>query len=139
MAKGEFAECKGCICFGLRRAARRMTQHYRRVLRPSGLMGTQFSLLVSLAQAGPLPMTQLAARLGLERTSLTRNLKPLEAKGWVSIDEDDDRRVRVVRITPAGRAKARAALPLWRKAQATATRAVPGAELAALAAALGRR
>jgi DNA-binding MarR family transcriptional regulator len=139
MARSEFGECRDCVCFALRHAARRMTQHYRRMLRPSGLMGTQFSLLVSLAEAGPLPMTRLAARLGLERTSLTRNLKPLAAKGWVSVDEDDDRRVRRVRITPSGRAKARAALPLWRKAQATAATAVPGAQLEALAAALRKR
>jgi DNA-binding MarR family transcriptional regulator len=138
MSNGEFGECRDCICFALRRAARRMTQHYQRALRPSGLMGTQFSLLVSLAEAGPLPMTRLAERLGLERTSLTRNLKPLEAKGWVSVAEDEDRRVRLVRITPAGRAKARAALPLWRKAQATAAAAVSGRQLAAVAAALGR-
>jgi DNA-binding MarR family transcriptional regulator len=102
-----------------------VTQHFDRMMRPSGLRTTQFTLLVTLAELGPMPMTRLAARLGLERTSLTRNLKPLEAKGWVTVEADADRRVRNVGITVAGRAKARTALPLWRKAQAGAAALSP--------------
>jgi DNA-binding MarR family transcriptional regulator len=125
MPDDEFRECRACHCYALRRAARLVTQHYDRILRPSGLRTTQFTLLVGLAQRGPIPLTRLASMLGLERTSLTRNLKPLTAKGWVTVTPDADRRVRSVGITPQGKAKARAALPLWRQAQATAAVAAP--------------
>lgn len=117
---GEFDDCQRCLCFALRRGARAITQHYDRLLRPAGLRTTQFTLLVMLEKAGPLPMARLAERLGLERTTLTRNLAPLERQGWVTVGENDDRRVRLIGITPQGRAVARAALPLWRKAQASA-------------------
>jgi DNA-binding MarR family transcriptional regulator len=120
MSDDEFHECRACHCYALRRAARLVTQHYDRILRPSGLRTTQFTLLVGLAQRGPIPLTRLAGMLGLERTSLTRNLKPLTAKGWVTVVPDADRRVHSVGITAEGKAKARAALPLWRQAQATA-------------------
>jgi DNA-binding MarR family transcriptional regulator len=125
MTDGEFQECRVCHCYALRRAARLVTQHYDRLMRPVGLRATQFTLLVALAENGPMPMTRLAARLGLERTSLTRNLKPLEAKGWVAVAADTDRRVHTVAITAPGRAKARAALPQWRKAQAGAAAVSP--------------
>jgi DNA-binding MarR family transcriptional regulator len=116
----DFAPCGGCTCFALRRAARVMSQHYARHLRPTGLRGTQFTLLANLVAAGPMPMNRMARRLDVERTTLTRNLKPLLAKGWITITEDEDRRVHMVSITAKGRAAARAALPAWHKAQATA-------------------
>lgn len=118
----EFGECGGCICFRLRRAARMITQHYDHHLRPAGLRATQFTLLATLAQTGPMPMHRLASHLGLERTTLTRNLRPLEARRWVTVGQDEDRRVRSIRITAKGRAVARSALPAWRKAQSSAVR-----------------
>ena len=123
----EFRACGGCVCLGMRRAARAITQHYDRLLRPTGLRVTQFSVLATLAALGPMPINRLASRLGLDRTTLTRNLQPIEANGWVSVTEDDDRRVRTVAITARGRTAVRGALPAWREAQATA-----GAKLAAL-------
>jgi DNA-binding MarR family transcriptional regulator len=115
----DFGACASCTCFAMRRAARAVTQHYDRLLRPTGLRVTQFTLLAALTVAGPLPINRLARRLGLERTTLTRNLRPLEAKGWVAVAEDADRRVHTVAITARGRAMARTALPAWREAQAT--------------------
>ena len=115
----DFGACASCTCFALRRAARAVTQHYDRLLRPTGLRVTQFTLLAALTVAGPLPINRLARRLGLERTTLTRNLRPLEAKGWLAVTEDADRRVHTVEITARGRAMARTALPAWREAQAT--------------------
>jgi len=115
----EFDECAGCVCAGIRRAARAVTRHYQRHMRGTGLHGTQFSVLASLANAGPMPVSGLARRLGVERTTLTRNLKPLETKRWIKISMDADRRVRRVAITAAGRAVARRALPGWRAAQAS--------------------
>jgi DNA-binding MarR family transcriptional regulator len=116
----EFDECMSCICFGVRRAARAITQHYDRVMRPLGLRATQFNMLVALAHAGALGMSDLARVLGLDRTSLTRNLKPVERKGWVRVEQGEDRRRRTVAITPAGIAALRQAVPAWRKAQASA-------------------
>ena len=118
----EFRECGGCICFRLRRAARMITQHYDHHLRPAGLRATQFTLLATLAQTGPMPMQRLASHLGLERTTLTRNLQPLAAKRLVRVEQDEDRRVRSVGITTKGKDVARSALPAWRKAQSSAVR-----------------
>jgi DNA-binding MarR family transcriptional regulator len=117
--KDEFSECAGCVCAGIRRAARTVTQHYERQMRDTGLRGTQFSMLVVLGRGGPMPLGRMAELLGVDRTTLTRNLKPVEKKGWIEFSGDEDGRTRIVAITPKGRAVARAALPAWRKAQAS--------------------
>ena len=117
----EFDECLACSCFAVRKAARAVTQHYDRALRKSGLRATQFNTLVVLAKAGPIPMASLAEFMGMDRTSLTRNLQPPARKKWIRIAPgDEDRRVRMVSITPAGIAALRKALPAWREAQAGA-------------------
>lgn len=130
-----FRECLDCLCFAARRAARAVTQHYDRFLRPTGLRATQFSLLALLAAAGPMPISRLARELGLERTTLSRNLRPLVAKHWITVTEEADRRVHSVEITAKGRAIAREALPLWRKAQGTAKKRLGELRLDALIAA----
>jgi DNA-binding MarR family transcriptional regulator len=115
----EFQECAGCVCAGVRRAARALSQHYARHLSGTGLVGTQFSTLVALARGGAMPIGRLADKLGVERTTLTRNLRPLEKKHWIKISGDADGRVHFVAITAKGRAMAQAALPHWRAAQAS--------------------
>jgi DNA-binding MarR family transcriptional regulator len=130
-----FRECRNCLCFAARRAARAVTQHYDRQLRPTGLRVTQFSMLALLAAAGPMPINRLAREMGLERTTLSRNLQPLVAKRWITITEEDDRRVHSVEITGKGRAIVREALPLWRKAQASAKKRLGDLHLDALVAA----
>ncbi len=117
--ENEFRDCAGCVCSGIRRAARAVTRHYQRHMRGTGLRGTQFSILVALINAGPSSIGRLANRLGVERTTLTRNLAPLEKKHWVTIAGEPDGRVRLVAITAKGRSVARAALPGWRAAQAS--------------------
>ena len=89
-------------------------------MRESGVRGTQFTLLATLIQTGPIATTRLADFQGLERTTLTRNLRPLIRDGLVQIDEAEDRRVRKVAITPAGEEAARRAFPFWKKAQDSA-------------------
>jgi DNA-binding MarR family transcriptional regulator len=106
-----------CSCFAVRRAARLITQHYERHLKPAGLRATQFTLLTVLAIAGPLPLSRIAHRLGTERTTLTRNLRPLIARGYVAVERGADRRVQILAITPQGITATRAALPRWREAQ----------------------
>jgi DNA-binding MarR family transcriptional regulator len=115
----DFKDCTGCVCAAIRRASRTVTQHYQRHFRGTGLLGTQFSMLTVLIRGGPMPMGRMAKLLGVERTTLTRNLKPLERKQWIKIEGEADGRVRFVSITPKGRAVAKAALPAWRKAQAS--------------------
>lgn len=112
-----------CTCFKLRRATRRVTQIYDRHLQPTGLRITQYGLLARL-RSRPLNMTELAERMGMDRTTLTRNLRPLERLGYVAVDAGQDRRTRSVTITDEGRAAAAAALPHWRDAQAAVREAL---------------
>jgi DNA-binding MarR family transcriptional regulator len=114
-----FHACRSCTCSALRRASRAVTQHYEACFRGTGLRATQFTLLANLAQTGPLPLTALASMLGLERTSLTRNLRPLEKKGLVKAMAHDDQRVRHIAITKKGEAAALAALDAWNQAQSS--------------------
>lgn len=126
------ADCAGCLCFAVRRAARAITQHYDRALRPTGLRATQFTLLTVLALAGPLPVSRAAGRLGMERTTLTRNLRPLVRQGLVTLGDGDDRRIRTLTLTAKGRRAVVAALPHWRQAQQVAARYVNQAAIASL-------
>jgi DNA-binding MarR family transcriptional regulator len=108
---------KTCVCFNLRRAARQVTQRFDRTLRQSGLKANQFSILMaSYDQAGIL-LTRMAKTLGMERTTLTRNLAFLERLEMVSIEPGDDRRERRIRITEKGAGLLEKALPLWQQAQ----------------------
>ena len=107
-----------CTCFAVRRAARHLSQSYDRFLAPTGLRTTQFSLLRVLDRTGPRTIQALAAAMGLDRTTLGRNLRPLERDGLVAIDVDaNDRRGRALQITGAGRAKMEQAQALWQQAQ----------------------
>jgi DNA-binding MarR family transcriptional regulator len=101
----------------LRRRSRDLTRVFEKAMRGSGVRGTQFTLLATLVQTGPIATTRLADFQGLERTTLTRNLGPLVRDGFVRIDEGGDRRIRNVTITPAGEEVARRAFPFWKKAQ----------------------
>jgi DNA-binding MarR family transcriptional regulator len=117
-ADPEFLACRGCVCAKLRRASRAVTAHYERAFRGSGLRATQFTLLAVLTQTGPAAISKLAAEAGLERTTLTRNLGLLEAKGLVRVGSGGgDQRVRRVEMTRAGETAARKGLGAWRKAQ----------------------
>ena len=80
-----------CACANLRKATRAVTQVYDAALRPSGLKATQFTLLATLATLGDPPLTRLAEAMVKDRTTLTRNLKPLIAKGSVRVAEGDVR------------------------------------------------
>jgi DNA-binding MarR family transcriptional regulator len=107
-----------CACFNLRKTARAVTQLYNAMLQPSGLLATQFSVLVALALASPLAISSLAEVLGMDRTTLARNLKPLQRRGLVRVEQsEDDRRIQLVALTPKGQEALSAAMPLWRKAQ----------------------
>src|SRR5512143_1408514 len=105
------------VGINLRRAARAVTQMYDRFLAPSNLQVTQFSMLVACAIAGPVPVTALAEKLVLDRTTLARNLKPLQTRGLVKVSIGNDRRVHVVALSERGYSALAKALPLWQEAQ----------------------
>ena len=106
-----------CACRNVRRAARAVTGLYDRLLAPTGLRATQVTLLVALEKAGPIPFTRLAAALGMDRTTLTRNLKPLLAAGLLVETRGEDARQRLLQLGDAGRTRLEAARPHWRRAQ----------------------
>lgn len=108
---------RGCTCFRLRRTSRRMTQIYDAHLAPLGLTLTQYSLLAHLAAMAPPTIHGLADVMGMDRTTLTRNLKPLQARALVARTTGDDRRSRLVALTGTGRELWLEAKPLWRAAQ----------------------
>ena len=102
-AKREVAQ--NCVHFNLKRSVRSVTQRFDAALAQEGVHITQFTLLITSSLLGAAPVSELADRLALDRTTLTRNLKPLEQKGWVRTTvSDTDARVRLVEITPAGEA-----------------------------------
>jgi DNA-binding MarR family transcriptional regulator len=106
-----------CACFNLRKASRAVTQHFDGILEPSGLLITQFTILVAVEMAKAGTINELAEVLGMDRTTLTRNLKPLEREGWLKSEPGQDQRTRVVSLTTDGEAALVKALPLWKKAQ----------------------
>src|SRR5438876_11565211 len=100
-----------CNCSTLRSATRVLTQAYDEVLRPSGLRTTQFSILARLAGVGPVPLSELAELLAMDRTTLARNLRPLEREDFLRLEVGSDRRERLIHLTPAGRRALARAMP----------------------------
>lgn len=107
-----------CTYFHVRRATRALAERFDAALRPVGLKGTQFTLLVAIRLAEAPRLGRLAEVLGMDRTTLSRNLRPLERDGLVASGPGDDRRARMLRLTPAGEERLRAAYPLWEREQA---------------------
>ncbi len=108
---------QNCLCLNIRQATRIITQVYDECLQPSGLRITQFNLLVAVALAQEMPLTRLAEMMVLDRTTLARNLKPLERQGLLTIEAGEDRRVHLIGMTAHGRQVLEEALPCWRHAQ----------------------
>jgi len=106
-----------CTCFRVRGAARRVTQIYSRHLAPTGLKISQFSLLGFVAARGPITIGQLSELLATDRTTLTRNLRPLLANGVIERAAAGDKRRHELVATAAGRALFKRALPLWVEAE----------------------
>lgn len=106
-----------CADANLRRATRAVTRLYDQILTPSGLLTTQFTLLVACAVAGPVPISTLADALAMDRTTLARNLKLVERRGLVKVVPGEDRRERIVVLIDKGYSALSKALPLWQEAQ----------------------
>lgn len=133
------AVAERCAHFQLKRTVRSVTQHFDSALSETGLHTTQFTLLVTSSLIGSVPVTELADRLVLDRTTLTRNLKPLERDGLLKTHvAETDARVRLVQITPEGEKVVARAYPLWEKAQKEVTAMFTDQEYAGLLAHLNQ-
>ena len=113
----DFAECQQCLCLAARVEAQRLTRMFDERLRPFDLTINQFTLLATLVIGGPQTVTRLAGRLGIDRTTLTRNLSLAERRGLVAAKTGEDSRERLIEITKAGRQLAEQAFPAWRASQ----------------------
>jgi DNA-binding MarR family transcriptional regulator len=113
---------QGCTNFRLRRLTRLVSRHYDTHMAACGLKTTQYSLLSNVLHKGPLRPTDLALALNLDASTLTRNMKPMLAAGWLAQTEGPDARSRLIAITEAGRAKRTEAQALWLQAQQSLNR-----------------
>jgi len=109
----------GCNCLALRQAARHVSQFYDQFLADVGLRGTQYSILARLHRKGPMGINALAAELVMDRTTLGRNILPLQRDGLIAIGPGRiDRRSKELKLTRAGVRRLRAASAGWNEAQA---------------------
>ena len=119
---GSTTDFDSCACYNTRKAARLLAQAYDRALEPSGLNNTKFSTLASIRGAeGGLTITELATRLDVDRTTLTRNLTLLSRDGLVHITSGGDARSKRIVLTAAGEDAVAAAAPHWRRVQRSIT------------------
>ena len=110
---------RACKFSAYRRISRAVSQHYEAAFRGSELHAAQFTILSTLAQTGAMPLVKLAAFLGMERTTLTRNLEPLVKRNLVVSETNEDGRIRQVALTSSGESAVRNTFPRWEAAQAT--------------------
>jgi DNA-binding MarR family transcriptional regulator len=116
-----------CLCLHTQRAARALARRFDEALRPLDLTNGQFSLLMSLNRPAPPNLGSIAALLAMDRTTLTAALKPLERRRLVKVAVDkEDRRSRLLTITPAGRALLAKAFPVWEKTHAEVEKEISG-------------
>ena len=108
---------QNCTCFNLRKTTRAVTQLYDEALKPSGLYATQFTLLAAISFTGSVTITKLSNNLIMDRTTLTRNLNPLQKKGWVAVTPGEDKRTRALSLTRSGKKVLKEAMTPWNQVQ----------------------
>jgi DNA-binding MarR family transcriptional regulator len=119
MSAATLARPEECNCFAVRSAARHVTQFYDQFLAPSGLRTTQFAILARLKRLGPLTINVLASDMVMDRTTLGRNILPLERDGLIRIEAaPSDRRAKELHLTKVGEKRLQAARKGWAAAQA---------------------
>jgi DNA-binding MarR family transcriptional regulator len=116
----DFSVRKNCVCFNLRRAARVVTQFFDEEIRRQGIRSTQGTLLSALQMTGPATMADLSEILGMERTTLLRNLRPLQRDGLVSVDGGGHGGPVEISLTAKGLKQHEKFAPAWEAAQRTA-------------------
>jgi DNA-binding MarR family transcriptional regulator len=107
-----------CLCATFRRASRALTQRYEQAIRPLGLRGTQFTVLQALSLLGEASQGKLGKILAIDSTTLTRTLAIMLRDGWIAKEKGPDRRAVRLRLTKAGQAQFKRALPAWERVQA---------------------
>lgn len=108
---------RGCTNLKLRQLNRMVTRHYDPYVAEAGLKNTQYSLLSYAVKLGPIRPGDLARRMQMDASTLTRNMQPLVAQGWLKIGAGDDARSRLVEATEAGHAKQAEGQLAWKEAQ----------------------
>lgn len=126
------ASPRGCTNLKLRRLSRTVARAYDADMRPLGLTGAQYPLLSHVVKLGPVAPGALALALGLDPSTLTRNLKPMLAAGWLEQAPGPDARTRLLVATEAGRALRARAQPHWRRSQERVNQALGPDRLLAL-------
>ena len=106
-----------CTCGELRKAARAITLLYDNAFKSSGLLSTQFNVLQAIYNVHSMRISDLANKLGMDRTTLTRNLSVLEREGFIEISQGKDHRTRIVTATQKGRSAVAKAILLWNEVQ----------------------
>ena len=128
-----------CLCLATQRAARRLARRFDRLFAPLGLTNGQFSMLVALSGQWRPRLGELADFLGMDSTTMTAAIKPLEKRGLVALQVDEaDARVRRPSLTEEGRAVVAKAVPLWREEHAKVQAELVGQDAVALARTLGQ-
>ena len=120
--KTEHLYGESCACHKVRMAARAVTRAYDDALRPVRLRATQLAVLVAVGKERSISITALAELMEMDRTTLTRNLRPLAKEGLVTVGPEGWRRSRTLEITRKGQSRLREALPYWEQAQAALRR-----------------
>lgn len=128
----EIVKPRGCTNLKLRQLSRAVTRHYDAYVACTGLKNTQYSLLSHVVLLGPLRPGELARRMKLDASTLTRNLQPLVAAGWIEIGPGDDERSRIVRATEAGRRIRAEGQKAWKQAQVALNERLGSERVAAL-------
>ena len=113
-----------CACHKMRAAARKITRRYNDALKPAGIKATQFTILATVGLNEGATLTGLSTKLGMDRTTLSRNLGPLERQALIETYDDGVGRARSARLTAKGVTAMETALPLWRKAQRSLRRSL---------------
>jgi DNA-binding MarR family transcriptional regulator len=119
MAKLEILNPEYCTSQNLRKASRTAARLYDQALQPLGLKTTQFTLLAKIQGAGEIAQNELANNVGLDKTTMSRNLRLLEKDALVRIAEAEDRRIRLLSLSRKGERLVEKAKPLWRAAQSS--------------------
>lgn len=117
MANHSAVLVRDCTCHRFRRVARLLSRNYDAFLAEFGISIGQFSLLSTIASGEGDSITQIAEAVNMDRTTLTRNLTPLQRMGYIATTSGSDKRTRTIRLSPAGVKILKAAMPKWRAAQ----------------------
>ena len=125
----EIQQLGSCACFNLRKAARTVTQLYDDALRPTGLRATQLPILGVLFAHSPMTVHELSEATAIDRTTLTRSLKPLEREGLIHSRPGGDRRVRELLLTSKGKVRLERAYPVWLATQQQVRRRLGAASM----------